>query len=89
MDLANERERGEIFAMAADLVPSPPMVPHRRAPLERAIILLGCRAAGDLRASKRVELISLIGAYPDAKTATAWKSTLKRLRADEIFETAG
>lgn len=68
----------------------PPIVPPSRTALERAILLLGCRARGeDLRASKVQELVGLLGRYPDRVTALAWKTELKRIREDEIFDCAG
>jgi hypothetical protein len=68
----------------------PPLVPPTRVALDRAIILLGARSKGeDLRASKVQELVGLLGRYPDPVTASAWKTELKRLRDDEIFDCAG
>lgn len=65
----------------------PPLVPTSRVALERAIVLLGSRSKGlDLRASKVQELVGLIGRYPDPVTALAWKTELKDLIGDEIFD---
>jgi len=68
----------------------PPLVPSTRVALDRAIVLLGARSKGEtLRASKIQELVGLLGRYPDATTALAWKSELKRLRDDEIWDCTG
>jgi hypothetical protein len=68
----------------------PPLVPATRVALDRAILLLGNRSKGeDLRASKIQELVGLLGRYPDRVTALAWKTELKRLREDEIFDHVG
>lgn len=67
----------------------PPIVPTTRVALDRAIVLLGARAKGEqLRACKVQEIVGLLGRYPDAVAAAAWKSELKRLRDDEIFDHA-
>jgi hypothetical protein len=58
--------------------------------LERAIVLLGARSKGeDLRSARLTELVGLLGRYPDPATALAWKTALKRLRDDEIFDCVG
>jgi hypothetical protein len=68
----------------------PPIVPTSRVALDRAIVLLGARSKGEqLRASKVQEIVGLLGRYPDAVTAAAWKSELKKLRDDEIFDCVG
>jgi hypothetical protein len=67
----------------------PPNVPADRRGLDRAIVLLGNRVKGELRQSIRAELEGLVGSYPDAATAAGWKSALKSIRDDEIFERAG
>lgn len=63
----------------------PPKTPENLADLERAIVLLGARAKGPLTKPRRVELVDLVGAYPDAAAATSWKASLKPLRDDEFF----
>lgn len=68
----------------------PPHVPPTRVALDRAIVLLGARSKGeDLRSGKLTELVGLLGRYPDPATALCWKSVLKKLRDDEIFDQAG
>jgi hypothetical protein len=67
----------------------PPIVPSDRDALDRAIVLLGNRAKGELRQSIRSELIGLVGRYPDPATAQRWKTTLKGIRDDEIFGQVG
>lgn len=67
----------------------PPSVPQQLAQLDRAIVLLGNRVKGELRASVRSELLGLVGRYPDPATAARWKSALKAIRDDEIFSAAG
>lgn len=57
--------------------------------LDRAIMLLGNRVKGELRASIRSELTGLVGRYPDPTTAQMWKTALKSIRDDEIFRVAG
>lgn len=64
----------------------PPKVPVLAAELQRAIMLLGERTKHELKAMKRQEIIDLLGRYPDAQTAATWKSALKKVRQDEIFE---
>ncbi len=60
-----------------------PQVPTELSKLDRAIALLGERAKGlELRSSKQIELAQLLGRYPDAETAAAWKSSLKKQRAN-------
>jgi hypothetical protein len=67
----------------------PPIVPTTLVALDRAIILLGARSKGEqLRASKVQEIVGLLGRYPDAVTALAWKTELKKLRDDEIYDHA-
>ena len=67
----------------------PPSVPATLPALDRAIVLLGNRAKGELRASVRAELSTLVGTYPDPPTALRWKTALKSIRDDEIFGVAG
>ena len=67
----------------------PPIVPTTRVTLDRAIVLLGARTRGDLRAGKVAELVGLLGRYPDPVLAREWKTLLKSLRDDEIFDRAG
>ena len=76
-------------AHEGNALPLPPVIPDDRQHLERAITLLGCRARGDLGASARAELASLVGCYPDASTAMHWKRSLKLVRDDEIFVRTG
>ena len=64
----------------------PPKVPADLPRLDRAIVLLGARAAAELRPGRRTELEQLIGTYPDAATARRWKSGLKKRRLDEAFD---
>lgn len=64
----------------------PPKTPENLADLERAIVLLGSRTKGPLTKQRRVELIDLVGAYPDPQAAAAWKVALKPLRDDEFFQ---
>jgi hypothetical protein len=71
----------------ADVEPDlPPVVPTTSADLERAIVLLGERAKGELRAKTASKLTSLVGEYPDVITAKRWKNGLLKCRGDEIFD---
>ena len=65
----------------------PPKTPENLADLGRAIILLGSRAKGALTKPRRLELIKLVGTYPDAQAAAEWKASLKPLRHDEVYTT--
>lgn len=68
----------------------PPLVPPTRVALDRAIILLGARSKGEeLRSSKVQEIVGLLGRYPDPVTAMSWKTELKKLREDEIYDSVG
>jgi hypothetical protein len=70
----------------------PPIEPATRAELDESIMLLGNlisaeRSGAKLRESTRQRLKQLIGKCPaKAITAAAWKSGLKRVRDDEIFD---
>lgn len=64
----------------------PPHVPTELKALDRAITLLGERTKIELRQKKQLELIELLGEYPNAKTATAWKALLKQVRTDDVWE---
>ena len=67
----------------------PSLVPSTRVALDRAIVLLGARSKGeDLKSSRVQELVGLLGRYPDPATALVWKTELKRVRDDEIFDCA-
>ena len=63
----------------------PPEVPTELGPLDRAIMLLGSRTKGELRAKHQQELARLLGRYPDTETAAVWKKALKELRKDEFY----
>ena len=64
----------------------PPAVPEEVPDLERAIMLLGHHANGHLKPKGVKELVKLLGRPPkNAEQATAWKTSLKQLRRDEIF----
>eukprot|EP00871_Galdieria_phlegrea_P003151 jgi/Galph1/3837/GphlegSOOS_G2459.1 len=56
----------------------PPNLPSSEEGFQRAVQLLGHRTQGYLTASKVIELIKLIGAYPlDKETAQRWKGALE------------
>ncbi|NES69400.1 MAG: hypothetical protein F6K24_31325, partial [Okeania sp. SIO2D1] len=56
----------------------PPKIPGQAETLQRAISLLGhLTKVGELRESRRNELIELIGACPSPKVAADWKQVLK------------
>ncbi len=58
----------------------PPTIPGNKNQLKRTITLLGNRAKSEkLNSSTKKELIELVGAYPDSKTAQEWKNFLKKL----------
>jgi len=65
----------------------PPRVPTTRAELDQAAMLLGEAVKAQLRSSRREKLAALVGEYPrDQATAARWKSGLKAVREDEIFD---
>ena len=64
----------------------PPKVPEQLPQLQRAVVLLGERCKYPLGAKLQRELTDLLGRYPDAETAAIWKTALKQLRRDEIFQ---
>ena len=66
--------------------PFPPQVPTELADLHRAIMLLGSRVQVKLTPKRQKELEALLSCYANANTAAAWKSALKELRRDEIFD---
>jgi hypothetical protein len=81
---------GQTARMRRETSPElPPIVPSERVALDRAIILLGNRVKGELRQSIRSELVGLVGRYPDPTTAQKWKTSLKSIRDDEIFDCTG
>ena len=57
----------------------PPVIPGTAEGLQRAIVLLGSRAKGELTNKPKGELMELIGTYPSPEQAVAWKSQLKQL----------
>ena len=64
----------------------PPNVPDERELIDRATMLLGERAKGNLKQSLQNELAQLLGRAPrDPEQAAAWKYALKQIRKDEIF----
>jgi hypothetical protein len=67
----------------------PPQVPTTRADVVQAVVLLGEAVKGELRASRRAKLAALIGEYPRTPAvAASWKSALKQVASDEIFDDA-
>jgi hypothetical protein len=74
--------------MSRETASLPPKLPLDHARLDRAIVLLGCRSRGELRLSKRDELVALVGLYPEPSLALRWKTALKSVRDDEIFSRA-
>ena len=63
-----------------DDIDMPPVIPGDAASLQRAITLLGNRAAGPLTKKPRKQLIELVGVYPSSeKQAAKWKFALKTL----------
>lgn len=76
------RCRGVMSAAHDDLIDLPPRLPTIPAELERAIMLLGCRAKSDLRGPVKLELEQLVGAYPSTSEANRWKRALKAYRDD-------
>lgn len=66
--------------MTQNDIEMPPVVPGDAASLQRAITLLGNRAAGPLTKKPRKELITLVGIYPSSEAQAArWKFALKTL----------
>lgn len=64
----------------------PPKTPTELEDLDRAIMLLGNRAQGNLRKKNlQEELVQLVGKYPNKETAAAWKRHLKQAR--KLLET--
>lgn len=64
----------------------PPRVPKTKEDLERAIVLLGSVSNGQkLRQKQAKELEQLLGFVPKPDNAKAWKSELKRLRAEVLW----
>lgn len=61
--------------------PAPSKFPNDPEQLLRAITLLGARWQGDLRASRREQLVDLVGDYPTQDEALVWKQFLKAARA--------
>ncbi len=57
----------------------PPVIPGTAEGLQRAIVLLGSRAKGELTNKPKSELMELIGTYPNPEQAVVWKSQLKQL----------
>ncbi len=57
----------------------PPVIPGTAEGLQRAIVLLGSRAKGELTNKPKGELMELIGTYPTPEQAVVWKSQLKQL----------
>ena len=65
----------------------PPKVPEELPALERAIMLLGERAKGNIKLKLRDELAHLLGHAPKSEEqAAAWKSELKRMRQELLSE---
>ena len=63
----------------------PPKVPESLAELDRAVMLLGAIAKGDLlKKPRKDELKTLLGAMPKRETAARWKSELKRVRDEYV-----
>lgn len=61
----------------------PPVIPGTAEGLQRAIVLLGSRAKGELTNKPKGELMELIGAYPTPEQAVVWKSQLKQLTKEK------
>jgi hypothetical protein len=72
----------------------PPVEPSTRADLDEAVMLLGNlvaaeRSGAGLRDAVRQRLKVLVGKCPtSAATAARWKTALKRVRDDEVFDDA-
>jgi hypothetical protein len=70
----------------------PPIEPATRAELDESVMLLGNliaaeRSGAKLRDSVRQRLKTLVGKCPtSAITAASWKTALKRIRDDELFD---
>lgn len=69
--------------LAEDL---PPRLPEDIKEVERAMMLCGSRAKGDLRARARRLLEQLIGKYPSVAEANRWKRSLKAYREELATE---
>ncbi|HEY9706677.1 MAG TPA: hypothetical protein V6D48_00565 [Oculatellaceae cyanobacterium] len=61
----------------------PPVIPGTAEGLQRAIVLLGSRAKGELTNKPKGELMELIGTYPTPEQAVVWKSQLKQLTKEK------
>jgi hypothetical protein len=61
----------------------PPVIPGTAEGLQRAIVLLGSRAKGELTTKPKGELVELLGAYPTAEQAAVWKTKLKQLTKEK------
>lgn len=62
----------------------PPRLPQNEEELNKVITLLGNRKRVDLNARARRELERLIGVYPTAKEASAWKRVLRRVYQERL-----
>jgi hypothetical protein len=62
----------------------PPRLPQNDEELNKVITLLGNRKRVELNARARHELERLIGVYPTAKEASAWKRVLRRVYQESI-----
>lgn len=61
------------------MISLPPRLPQNDEELNKAITLLGNRKRVELNTRARHELERLIGVYPTAKQASAWKRVLRRV----------
>ena len=64
--------------MPKQKMPLPPQIPQSEEKLERAICLLGSRTKVELSSKSALELVALVGRYPNPQEAAAWKQCLKQ-----------
>ena len=57
----------------------PPQIPQSEEKLERAICLLGSRTKVELSSKSALELVTLMGRYPNPQEAAFWKQYLKQM----------
>ena len=57
----------------------PPQIPQSEEKLERAICLLGSRTKVELSSKSALELVALMGRYPNPQEAAVWKQYLKQM----------